>query len=86
MKKIIINGQQTDYEISKDGKVFSNKTNKFLQGSIYNTGIRYNEEKTLKKEYPSLTKAAAAIGLSPSGLYYIIKKGNKYLDDYWMYK
>lgn len=48
--------------------------------------IRYNEEKSLKKEYPSLTKAAAAIGLSPSGLYYIIKKGNKYLDDYWMYK
>ena len=40
MKKIIINGQQTDYEISKDGKVFSNKTNKFLQGSIYNTGYR----------------------------------------------
>lgn len=48
--------------------------------------IRYNNEKSFKKEYPSLTKAAAAIGLSPSGLYYIIKKGNKYLDDYWMYK
>ncbi len=48
--------------------------------------IRYNNEKSFQIEYPSLTKAAAAAGLSPSGLYYIIKKGNKYLNDYWMYK
>lgn len=48
--------------------------------------IRYNDEKCFKKEYPSLTKAAEDIGLSPSGLHYIIKNGNKYLDDYWIYK
>lgn len=40
MKKIIINGQKTDYKINKDGKVFSNKTNRFLQGSVYNTGYK----------------------------------------------
>lgn len=40
MKKIIINNEETDYSIDKEGKVFSNKTNKFLLGSVYNTGYR----------------------------------------------
>ena len=48
--------------------------------------IRYNNEKNLMTEYPSLTKAAEAVGLSPSRMYYIIKHKNKYLNDYWMYK
>lgn len=48
--------------------------------------IRYNNEKKLMTEYPSLTKAAEAVGLSPSRMYYIIKHKNKYLNDYWMYK
>lgn len=40
MKRIIINHEETDYSIDKEGKIFSNKTNKFLLGSVYNTGYR----------------------------------------------
>ena len=40
MKRIIINNEETDYSIDKEGKIFSNKTNKFLLGSVYNTGYR----------------------------------------------
>ena len=48
--------------------------------------IRYNNRTDLMIEYPSLTKAAEAVGLSPSRMYYIIKHKNEYLNDYWMYK
>ena len=46
--------------------------------------IQYNEMEII--EYPSLTRAAEAANLTPSGLYYIIKNKKKHNNNYWMYK
>nr|DAR07842.1 MAG TPA: NUMOD4 motif protein [Caudoviricetes sp.] len=41
MNKIItIEGENTNYLISDDGRLFNKKTNKFLKGSINSTGYR----------------------------------------------
>lgn len=39
-KDLIINGQETNYEIYDDGRCFNKKTQKFLKGSIKNTGYK----------------------------------------------
>ena len=40
MKKLIINNKVTDYDIDTQGRIYSHKTNKFLTGTIYNTGYQ----------------------------------------------
>ena len=43
MKQIIVDNYATNYYISEDGKCFNQKTGKFLQGQISNSGyLNYN--------------------------------------------
>lgn len=41
MKKIILNGKESNYIITEEGKVFNLSTNKELKGSITENGYRY---------------------------------------------
>lgn len=41
MKKIILNGKESNYIITEEGKVFNLSTNKELKGSITESGYRY---------------------------------------------
>lgn len=41
MKQLFINGKPTDYMISQEGKIYSNKTKRELTGTIYNSGYRF---------------------------------------------
>ena len=40
MTNLIINNIETDYMIDEDGNIYSKKTNKYLSGTIYNTGYK----------------------------------------------
>lgn len=40
MKNIIINNVKTDYDIDENGLIYSHKTNRYLQGTLYNTGYK----------------------------------------------
>ena len=41
MKRILLNGRESNYVITEDGKVFNTSTNKELKGSITENGYRY---------------------------------------------
>lgn len=41
MKQLYINGKPTDYSIDMKGNIYSYKTNKKLNGTVYNTGYRF---------------------------------------------
>lgn len=80
MKTIIINKKETDYQINELGEIYSNKTNKILTGTIYNTGYRMVRLSTAegKKGYAVHRLVAEAFIPNPNNLPVVNHKdGNK---------
>ena len=80
MKTIIIDGENTDYKINELGEIYSQKTNKILTGSIFNTGYRMVRLTTKKgkKGYAVHRLVAEAFIPNPNNLPIVNHKdGNK---------
>ena len=59
-KQVVIDGIETNYNIYDDGSCFNAKTNKFLAGSVKNTGYRmYNLTINGEKKYYSAHRLVA---------------------------